>query len=66
MKKIKISLDDLLAALEVCKEAGWRNVMIFELNNYPAVADADDPDQVITFQSVNENGEVDEDDETVH
>lgn len=67
MRKIRIPLDDLLAALEACKEAGWENIMMFELSGYPAIADADDPDQVITFQSVNEKGELDEEsDEQVH
>lgn len=67
MKKVKISLDDLLVVLEAMKETNnTKDIMFFEFNNMPAICDADEPDNVITFQSVTEDGEVNEDDETVH
>lgn len=49
-------------------ENGTQEIQFFEYNNYPAICDADDPDSVITFQSVSEDGTVNEDDdgEVVH
>jgi hypothetical protein len=66
LKKIKIDIADLMVVLEAMVENGTKEIIFFEYNEYPAIADADDPDGVITFQSVNEKGEVNEEDETVH
>jgi hypothetical protein len=67
MRKVKISLDDLLVVLESMKETGGtQEITFFEYNGMPAICDSNDPDNIITFQSVNEAGEVNEDDETVH
>ncbi len=66
MKKIKISLDDLVTVLDAMKENGTNEIFFFVYNDYPAICDADDPDSVITFQSVNDKGEVNEDDEQIH
>ncbi len=66
MKKIKISIQDLLTVLDAMVENGTQDIIFFEYNDYPAVADADDPDSVITFQSVNEHGEVNGEDESIH
>lgn len=66
IKKIKISLDDLLVVLDAMKENGTRDIYFFSYNDYPAICDSDDPESVITFQSVNETGEVNEDEEIIH
>jgi hypothetical protein len=67
MKKVKISLDDLLVVLEAMKDsAGTKDIMFFEFNGMPAICDAEDPDNIITFQAVSETGEVDTDEETIH
>lgn len=67
MKKIKISIDDLLVVLEAMKETNnTTEVIIFEYEGYPAITDANDTENVITFRSVNEKGEVDTDEETIH
>lgn len=67
MKKVKISLDDLLVVLEAMREtAGTQDILFFEFNGMPAICDAEDPDNIVTFQSVSETGEVDTDEEIVH
>lgn len=64
---MKISLDDLLVVLQAMKDTNdTRDIMFFEFNGMPAICDADDPDNIITFQSVSEDGEVNEDDEVIH
>jgi hypothetical protein len=45
---------------------GTTEIVFFSYNDYPAIADADDQDSVITFQSVSEDGTVNEDDEVIH
>ena len=66
MKRIKISIDDILAVLEAMKENGTVDIIMFELDGLPALTDADDPDSAITFRTVSESGEVDEKDEIIH
>ncbi len=66
MKKVKISIQDLLVVLDAMVENNTTDIIFFSYNDYPAIADADDPDSVITFQSVSEDGTVNEDDEQVH
>jgi hypothetical protein len=67
MKKIKIDIHDLLAVLEAMIESnGTKEIIFFEHGQYPAICDADDPDSIISFASVNESGEVDETDEVLH
>ncbi len=66
MKRVKISIQDLMVVLEQMVENGTTDIVFFEYNGYPAISDADDMDRVITFQSVNEKGELNEDDETTH
>ncbi len=66
MKKVKIPLEDLLAVLESMKQDGTQEIVFFEFNSLPAIADADEPDNVITFQTVSEKGEVSEEDEVIH
>ena len=67
MRKVKISLDDLMVVLEAMREtAGTTDIMFFEFNGMPAICDVQDPDNIVTFQSVSETGEVNEEDETIH
>lgn len=67
MKKVKIPLDDLLTVLSAMKDSeGTTDIIFFEYNGYPAIADFDEPDNVVTFASVNEEGEVNAEDEQVH
>lgn len=67
MKKVKINIEDLLVVLQnMIDSEGTTEIIFFEHNNMPAIADANEPENVIVFSSVNENGEVNEDDETVH
>lgn len=62
MKKIRIPLDDLITVLEALRDSGGATeVIIFEYEGIPALVDADDPDNVITFQAIGEDGENDED-----
>jgi hypothetical protein len=52
MKKIKIDLDDLLIVLEAMQDQGTKEVLIFEYQDQPAIADADDRENIISFQAV--------------
>ncbi len=62
MVKVRISIDDLLMVLETMKEtAGTTEVVIFEYEGRPAIADAVNPDEgIITFASEPTEGESDE------
>lgn len=56
-----------MVVLEAMRDTSQtEEIIFFEYNGYPAIADANDPDNVITFQSVSEDGTVNEDDETIH
>lgn len=66
MKKIKIPLDDLLTVLSAMKENGTVDIVFFTHNDLPAIADYDEMDNVITFQSVSADGKVDDDTEIIH
>lgn len=53
VKKIKINIDDLIGVLEIMKESGGTtDVIFFEYNNLPAMADAAEPENIIMFQAV--------------
>lgn len=60
MKKIKVNVDDLITVLEALKENGTSSVILFEYEGTPAMADADEPENIILFQS-SEQDEADED-----
>lgn len=62
MKKIKVNLEDILVVLEAMRENGTEDVVFFESDGMPAIADADEPENVIRFQTFdpeaeNEKGE---------
>lgn len=49
MKKVKIALEDLLIVLEAMEVNGTKDIIFFDYNGKPAIADADEPEQIITF-----------------
>ena len=51
MKSVKINLDDILIVLDAMKANGTEDVLIFEHEGIPALADAAEPDNMITFQT---------------
>lgn len=51
MKKIKIDITDLMVVLEAMVEGGTTEIIFFEHGGLPAIADADEPDSCITFQT---------------
>lgn len=51
MRKVKINLDDILIVLDAMKENGTEDVIFFEHGGLPAIADADEPDNIVTFQT---------------
>lgn len=51
MKKIKIDILDLMVVLEAMIEQGTTNIIFFEHNDMPAIADAETPENSITFQT---------------
>lgn len=64
MKKIKINIDDLIQVLEVLRDnGGTKDVIFFEYNNLPAMADAAEPENIIMFQSVEGTAE---DEDVIH
>ena len=62
MKKIKVALDDILIVLDAMKDHGTQDVIFFEHGGMPALCDADEPDNIITFQTFDPEDEPDEDD----
>lgn len=65
MKKIRIDITDLIAVLETLKESGGtKEVIFFDHDGSPALADADDPENLILFQQAED--EDPETDEMVH
>ena len=65
MKKIQIDIRDLLIVLEAMIENGTNEILFFEHNRLPAIADAADPDNIITFQTY-DNEEETKDGEKLH
>lgn len=64
MKKIKLDIDDLITVLDAMKENGTTSVIFFEYEDAPAMADADEPENIILFQA---DGEVENDpNEAIH
>lgn len=58
MKRIKLNIDDLISVLEALKESGGtKEVIFFEYKDLPALADADEPENIIMFQAVEEGQE---------
>lgn len=57
MKKVKVNLEDVLVVLMAMQDNGTQDVVFFEHGGHPAMADADDPDSIITFQTFDEEME---------
>lgn len=60
MKKIRLPLLDLLVVLEAMNEQGTTEIILFEHDDLPAIADAAEPENYITFQTdemENEDGD---------
>lgn len=57
MKKVKLSLEDLLSVLEAMAMADVKDIIFLEYDGHPAICDADDPENLITFQAINEEAE---------
>lgn len=57
MKKLKISVEQLMALLtEMQETGGTETIYIFEHNGMPAICDADDEDNYIIFSTGEEDG----------
>lgn len=65
MKKIKIDIRDLMVVLEAMVENGTTEIVFFDHDDLPAIADADEPDNFITFQTFDEEVE-DKDGNKIH
>lgn len=58
MKKVKISIDDLIAVLEAMRDTGGTSeVIIFDYEGMPAFADAADTENIVTFASDSPDGD---------
>lgn len=57
MIKVKISLDDILIVLDAMKSNGTQEVVFFEHEGLPAICDADEPDNIVSFQAFDEDEE---------
>lgn len=65
MKKIKINLEDILIVLEAMQNNGTQDIIFFEHSGLPAIADADEPDNIITFQTFDPEAET-KDGDAIH
>lgn len=52
--------------LEALKDAGCENVVFFEYKDLPALADVDEPENIIMFQAAESSGQESSADDTVH
>lgn len=51
MKTVKIDLQDILVVLDAMAENGTQQVIFFEKDGLPAICDAEEPDNIIMFQT---------------
>lgn len=65
MKRIKLDIDDLLIVLEAMRENGTKNIILFEHEDFPAIADYDEPDNIIAFQTYDDDVET-KDGDNIH
>lgn len=65
MRKVKISLQDLLAVLQAMDENGTTDIIVFDHNGIPAICDADEQDNIITFQTYDDSVET-KDGDSIH
>lgn len=62
MKKVKICLSDLLVVLDAMAENGTQDIIFLDHGGLPAIADADEPENLITFQTFDPTEETKEGD----
>jgi hypothetical protein len=66
VKRVKIDIQDLLMVLNAMVDsAGTTDVIFFEHNSLPALADASDPDNIITFETFDDTQET-KDGDAIH
>lgn len=66
MRKVKINLKDLITVLEAMQDSGGATeIILFEHEGYPALSDADNQENVITFQAYDEEAET-KDGDSIH
>lgn len=66
MKRVKIELMDLLVVLEAMNENGTKDIIFLEHAGLPAIADADEPENLITFQTFDSDEEAANEDGEMH
>lgn len=65
MRKVKIDLQDILVVLQAMEENGTQEVVFFEKDGLPAICDADEPDNIIMFQTFDSDSET-KDGDAIH
>ena len=65
MKKVKVDIQDILMVLEAMAENGTKDVIFGEHNGLPSICDADEQDNIVTFQTFDSDEQADES-EQVH
>lgn len=61
MRKIKVPLEDILIVLEAMMHQGTTDIIIFNYNGVPAIADANEPENIITFATEDHDPTLEED-----
>lgn len=62
MKRVQIAIEDLMIVLEAMQGNGTTDIILFEYNDQPALADAAEPENIISFQVTDDQN----DDSMVH
>lgn len=62
MKSVKISLQDILEVLLAMEANGTQDLLIFDHEGIPALADADEPENRIQFQTFDDTEEANDSD----
>lgn len=65
MKRVSVDIQDLIDILMDFQEAGCSEVVFFEKEGLPAIADKEDPESIIMFQIFDKTEET-KDGEKVH
>lgn len=66
MKTVKINLLDVLAVLEAMKDSGTQDILVFDHEGIPAIADANEPENMVTFTTFDGEEEMIKDGEELH
>lgn len=65
MKSVKIDLQDLLVVLQAMQENGTTEIVVFDYSGTPAIADSDERDNIITFETFDDDVET-KDGDSIH